>query len=97
MRGHYSAQALCNLVSWPVTSRFPDHLSTVCQPPAEGSGGGQHHSDSPIYRDTGCNLFPSYPLSVCKDDLDHTTLKREHRWYGRLRTTTSSAAAQGGG
>ena len=96
MRGYYSVQALFNLVSWPVTSRFADHLSDVSEFPGKDSGGGQHYSDSPIYRDTGCNLFPSClscPLSACKEDLDPKALKRELRWYRHLRTTTAQATA----
>ena len=95
MRGYCSVQALYNLVSWPVISRFADHLTFVSEAPPECSGGGQHYSDSPIYHDTGCNLLPSClscPLSACRDDMDPKTLKRELQWYRHQRTTASAAA-----
>ena len=97
MRGYYSVQALFNLVSWPVTSRFTDHLSAVSESSIEGSGDGHHHNfNSPIHQDHGYNLFPSClscPLSACKEDLDPKALKRELRWYRHLRTTPAQAAA----
>ena len=98
MHAHYSVQALSNLVFWPVTDRFADRRSAVSEPQPENSGRGQHYSDSPIYQDTGCKLFPSCldrPLSSCADSLYRTTLERELRWYRHLRPTTA-AVAQGG-
>ena len=95
MRHYYSVQALYNLLSWPVTSRFAVHPSAVGEPPAESSGGGQHYPDSPIYRDTGCNLFPSClscSLFACRNDLDQKTLKYDLRWCRHLRTTTAAGA-----
>lgn len=97
MHNYYSVQALNNLLFWPVTSRFADHLSTVREETAGQSGSGQHYSDSPVYRDTGCKLFPSClscPLSACKDDLDPKDLRRQLRVL-RNRHTASQATAQG--
>ena len=74
MRGYYSAQALYKLVSWPVTSRFADHLSAVTEPPSQGSDGGQHYSSSPIHHGTVCNLFPFSPL--CGHLIPHDTQER---------------------
>ena len=95
MRGYYSVQALFNLVSWPVTSRFTDHLSAVSESSIEGSGDGDghHNFNSPIHQDHGCNLFPFCPLSASKEHLDPKALKRELRWYRHLRTATAQAAA----
>ena len=104
MRDYYSVQTLFNLVSWPVTSRFADHLSAVSESSIEGSGSGSgsgsgdghHNFNSPIHQDHGCNLFPSClscPLSACKEDLDPKALKRELRWYRHLRTTPAQSAA----
>ena len=90
MQYNYSAQTRCNLLSWPVT-RFADHLSAVSEPPGGSSCRRQHYFGSPIYQGTGCNLFPSYYLSACKNDLDPATLKRGIRWYRHLRTTIAAA------
>ncbi len=94
MQDNYSAQTRCNLLSWPVT-RFADHLSAVSEPPGGSSCRRQHYFGSRIYQSTDCNLFPSYYLSACKNDLDLATLKCELQSYRYLRTTIA-AAAQGG-
>ena len=59
MRDYYSVQAIYNLLAWPAISWFADHLSDVSAGPAEGSGSGQHYSDSLIFHNTGCELFHS--------------------------------------
>lgn len=97
MHDHYSVQGLNNLLFWPVNSRFADHLSAVSEETAGLSGDGQHYAGSPIYRDTGCHLFPaclSCPLSACKDDLDPKDLRRQLRVL-RNRQPASHAPAQG--
>ena len=97
MHDYYSVQVLNNLLFWPVTSRFADHLSTVGEETAGRSGDSQHYSGSPIYRDAGCRLFPSSlscPLCGCKDDLDPKDLRRQLRVL-RNRQTASQAAVQG--
>ena len=97
MHDYYSVQALNNLLFWPVTSRFANHLSSVSDETARHSVDGQHYSDSPIYRDTGCSLFPSClscPLSTCKGDLGPKDLRRQLRAL-RNRQTSSQVTAQG--
>ena len=96
MRIYYSVPALNNPLFWPVISRFTDHLSNVSEETAGRSADGQHYSDSPIYRDTVCRLFPSCLsclLSAYKDDLDPKDLRRQLRVL-RKRQTTSQATAQ---
>ena len=51
MRDYYSVQSLHNLVSWPVTSPFPGHLSAVSES-ATGPSSNGHHNQDP-----GCPLF----------------------------------------
>ena len=92
MRGYYSAHTLYNLVSWPVTSRFPDRLSAVSESLTDSSVRCQHYFGPPIYQGIGCNLCLSSPLSTCNDDLGPATLKRKLRWYRHLRTITATAA-----
>ena len=52
MRDYYSVQSLHNLVSWPVTSRFPGHLSAVSETARGSSSSGGNHNQDP-----GCQLF----------------------------------------
>ena len=95
MRDYYSVQALRNLLFWPVTSRFTDHLSAVSAETAGHSGNGQHYSDSPIYRDTGCKLFPSClscRLSTCTDDLGSRTLRHSLQVLQDFHTPTQAEA-----
>ena len=51
MRDYYSVQSLYNPVSRPVTSRFPDHLSAVCETATGPSNNGHHNHGS------SCHLF----------------------------------------
>ena len=51
MRDYYSVQSLHNLVSKPVTSRFPGRLSDVCETAKGSSSNGNHNQDP------GCPLF----------------------------------------
>ena len=51
MRDYYSVQSLHNLVSKPVTSRFPGRLSAVSESATGPSSNGNHN------RDPGCPPF----------------------------------------
>lgn len=90
MRDYYSVQALHNLLSWPVTSRFTDHFCTVSGLPPRGSG--QHYSGSPIYPGTVCNLFLPCPLPACAYDLNPITFSRELRRHRHLSTNAAAVA-----
>ena len=85
MRAHSSTQACCNLLSWPVTSRFADHLSSL--------SAGTDVLSGDVHHDQGSHFFLSFPLSTPREYLDPQTLKRELQRYRRLLTDTSRAAA----
>ena len=93
MRAYSSTPACCNLLSWPVTSRFADHLSAISAGTDVLSRDVHHDLNSPIHHDRGSHLFLSCPLSAPMEYLDPKVLKGELQRYRRLRTDTSRAAA----
>ena len=81
MRDYYSVQALYNLLFWPITYRFADHLSGISDPSAKGYADGHNNLSRPIYHNTGC-----------KDDLGLNTLKRDLHRQRHPRTAPAQAA-----
>ena len=88
MHTYYTSHTRRNPLTAPITSRFAVALAAISESAGSSSDQGHHNFNSPIYQDTGCNIFHSClscPLSACKDDLDPTTLRRELRLLRNLR------------
>ena len=95
MYGYYTSHARRNPLVAPITLRFAVALSAIGESEGSASEQGNHYLNSPIYQDTGCNLFHSClscPLSACKDDLHPNDLRRELRLLQNSRTAAQAAA-----
>ena len=95
MYGYYTSHARRNPLVAPITLRFAVALSAIGESEGSASEQGNHYLNSPIYQDTGCNLFHSClygPLSACKDDLHPNDLRRERRQLQNFRTADQAAA-----
>ena len=93
MYAYYTSHAHRNPLAAPITLRFAVALSAISESEGSASEQGNHYLNSPIYQDTGCNLFHSCPLSAYKDDLHHNDLRRELRLLQNFRTAAQAAAS----
>ena len=88
MNAYYTSHARRNPFVAPITLRFAVALAVISESEGSASEQGHHCLNSPIYQDTGCNLFHSClscPLSACKDNLHPNDLRRELRLLQNFR------------
>ena len=88
MYAYYTSHARRNPLVAPITLRFAVALSAISESEGSASEQGNHYLNSPIYQDTGCNLFHSClscPLSACKDGLHPNDPRRELRLLQNFR------------